>query len=99
MLCIDLIFCTNQNIISRYGVDASIFNKCHHNIINGKIDIRVSLPPKCVREVWGYSKAYIQNIKKSFKDFNWRKTLESLSTDSKVDLLDQTLLNKKQNKK
>ena len=60
--CIDLLFCTSQNLISKYGVDASIFDKCHHNIIYGKIDIRVPLPPKYVREVWDYSKADVQNI-------------------------------------
>ena len=93
MSCIDLIFCTSQNLISKYGVDASIFDKCHHNIIYGKIDIRVPLPPKYVRKVWDYSKADVQNIKKSIKEFNWGKTLESLSIDSKVDLLNETLLN------
>ena len=46
MSCIDLIFCNNQNVISKYGVDASIFDKCHHNIIYSKIDIRVTLLPK-----------------------------------------------------
>ena len=91
MSCIDLIFCNNQNLISKYGVDASIFDKCHHNIIYGKIDIRVPLQPKYVREVWDYSKADVQNIKKSIKDFNWGKTLESIPIDSKVDLLSETL--------
>ena len=91
MSCIDLIFCTSQNLISKYGVDASIFDKCHHNIIYGKIDIRVPLQPKYVREVWDYSKADVQNIKKSIKDFNWGKTLESIPIDSKVDLLSETL--------
>ena len=90
MSCI--IFCTDQNVISKYGVDASIFEKCHHNIY-GKIDIRIPLPPKYVREVWDYSKADVQNIKKSIKEFNWGKTFESLSIDSKADLLNETLLN------
>ena len=40
MSCIELIFCTNQNVISNYGADVSMF---HHNIIHGKIDIRVPL--------------------------------------------------------
>ena len=39
MSCIDLIFCTNQNVISNYGLDVSMFKKCHHDIIHGKIDI------------------------------------------------------------
>ena len=84
MSCIDLIFCTNQNVISKHGVDDSIFDKCHHNITYGNIDICVHFPPKYVREVWDYSKADIQNIKKSIKDFNWGKTLEFLSEIQKL---------------
>ena len=50
--CIDLIFCNNMNLISNFGVDFSIFEKCHHNIIFGKINIRIPLPPSYIREVW-----------------------------------------------
>ena len=64
-LCIDLIFCTNKNVISNYGVDVSMFKKCHHNTIHGKIDILVPLPPLHVREVWDYKKANEENIKKA----------------------------------
>ena len=42
--CIDLTFPTNQNVISKYDVDVSIFDKCQQNIIYGKIDIGV---PSC----------------------------------------------------
>ena len=54
MSCIDLIFCTNQNVISKHRVDVSIFDKCHHNIILGKINICVPLPVYA-HEVWDYS--------------------------------------------
>ena len=57
MSCIDLIFCTNTNVTSKHGVDASIFEKYHHNIIFGKTDICVPFPPAYLREVWHYSKA------------------------------------------
>ena len=40
MSCIDLIFCTNQSVISNHVVDVSIFDKCHHNIIYGNMNIR-----------------------------------------------------------
>ena len=43
MSLIDLIFCTNENFISKHGVNVSIFDKCHHDIIYGKINIRVPL--------------------------------------------------------
>ena len=64
MSCIDLIFCTNKNIISNHGANVMIFQKCHHNIIYGKINIWVPLPPVYVREVCDCSKANVENIKK-----------------------------------
>ena len=39
MSCIDLIFCTNLNVISKHDVDVTIFDKCHQDIIYGKISI------------------------------------------------------------
>ena len=70
MSCIDLFFCTNQNRISNYGVDVSIFNKCHHNIIFGKVNIRVPLPPVYIHEVWNYSQVNKENIKYAISNFN-----------------------------
>ena len=79
MSCIDLITCTNQNIISKYGADASIFGQfTQYHLLYGKIDIPVPLTPKYVADVWGYSKADVQNIKKYIKNFSWGNTLESL---------------------
>ena len=79
--------CTNQNVMSKYGADASIFDKCHRNIIYGKIDIRVPLHSEFFREVWVYSKVDVQNIKKYIKNFNWGKNPRI------PDLLNDTLLN------
>ena len=33
--CIILIFWTHQNVISNYGVDASLFDKYSHNMVYG----------------------------------------------------------------
>ena len=52
--------------MSKYGVDLSTFEKCHHNIIFGKINIRIPLPPSYVREVWDYRKTNVRSIKKSY---------------------------------
>ena len=84
---------TNTNVISKHRVGVSIFEKCHHNIIFGNIDIRVPLPPPYVRKVWDYSKANAENIKKAISSFNWNKAFENLSIDVKVELLNETLLN------
>ena len=66
-------------------------NKCQYNIIFGKIDIYVPLPPAYIREVWDNSKANAENIKKAIYSFNWNKVFENLSTNAKVELLNETL--------
>ena len=68
-----------------------MFKKCHHNIIHGKIDIHVPLPPAYVREVWDYNKANVENIKKAVSNFNWNRAFENLSVDEKVELLNEIL--------
>ena len=93
MSCFDLIFCTNTNVISKHGVDVSTFEKWHNNIIFGKIDICVPLPPAYVREAWDYTKANAENIKKAISSFNWNKAFENLSIDAKVELLNEILIN------
>ena len=67
------------------------FDKYHHNIIYAKINIWV--PLVFIREVWNYSKTDVQSIQKAILNFNRWKSFESLSVDSKSDLLYETLLN------
>ena len=96
MSCIDLIFCTSKNIISNHAVDVTMlrcYEKCHHDIIYGKINIRVPLPPVFIRKVRDYSKANIENVNKAISNFNWARAFENLSLDKKVELLNEALLN------
>ena len=93
MSCIDLLLCTKQNAVSNYGADVSIFDKCHYNIIFGKVKICVPLPPGYIREVWNYSQANMEYIVYATSNFNWSKAFENLSADGKVKHLNETLLN------
>ena len=82
-----------MNIISNYDVDLSIFEKCHHSIIFGKINIRIPLLPSYVREVWDYRKANVKSIQKAIQTFDWVKAFGNLSVDEKDDVLNETLMN------
>ena len=86
-------FALTKILISNYGVDVSIFDKCHYNIIFGKVNIRVPLPPIYIHEVWNYSKENVENIKYAISNFNWSKVFENLSVNGKVKHLNETLLN------
>ena len=78
MSCIDLIFCTNLNVISKHSVDVSIFDKCHNDIIYGKINIIVPVPTIYVREFWNYRKANVENIKNKYLTLTGIKLLKTL---------------------
>ena len=69
------------------------YEKCHHNIIYGKINIRVPLHPVYIHKVRDYSKANIENINKAISNFSWARAFENISLDKKVELLNETLLN------
>ena len=84
MSCMDLLLCTNQNTISNYGVDASVFDKCHHNIIFGKVNIRVPPSPVNIRELRNYSQPDVENTKYAVSNLNWIKAFENLPVDGKV---------------
>ena len=60
--CIDLIFTTSPNLIRETGVELSIFENCHHNLIYGIIDFKVPLVPPYLREVWDYKNANVNHI-------------------------------------
>ena len=52
--CIDLIFTSNPSILVDSGIEKSLSSSCHHDIICGKINFRVPLPPRHFRTVWDY---------------------------------------------
>ena len=63
------------------------------NLIFGKIDAKIPVPPAYSGEVWGYKNANAEGIQQSISRFNWKKAFENLSINGKVDLLNATLLN------
>ena len=67
MTCIDLIFLTNEKVVSKYGVDASIFDKYYYNIICGKIDICVPLPPNLSMKFGITVKQMLETLKNLLK--------------------------------
>ena len=48
--CVDLIFSSNVSFIRNYGIEQSIYEKCHHNITYGTLDFSVPAPPLYYRE-------------------------------------------------
>ena len=62
--CIDLIFSSDVNLTKNYGVEQSLYETCHHNIIYGTLNFNIPLPPPYFREKWDYKNANIECIQK-----------------------------------
>ena len=68
--CIDLIFTSNPSILVDSGIEKSLSSSCHHDIIYGKINFRVPLPPPHFRTVWNCKNADTISIQPVVENFN-----------------------------
>ena len=91
--CIDLIFTSNPSFISASGVELSLYEKCRHNLIYGKINFNVPLPPPYIREVWDYKNAKVENIQQSVSGIDWDFMFQGKTVNQKVNILNECLLN------
>ena len=85
--CIDLIFATSPNLIREIGVELSIFENCHYNLIYGIIDFKVPLPPPYLREVWDYKSANVNHIQSAVSSIDWEFLFHGANVNKNVDIL------------
>ena len=92
--CIDLIFANQANLVVESGVHPSLCKQCHHQIIYAKLSFKIFLPPTYEREVWHYSRARIDLIRRSIEMFDWTGTFRNMHCiNDKVDLFNNVLAN------
>ena len=72
---IGLLFSSNMNYLTT-EVEQSIYDKCHHNFIYGKLNFDIPLPPPYYRKLWDYKKANIEGIKRAVSIFDWALTFK-----------------------
>ena len=61
------------------GVNSSLHQNCHHQIINAKINLKVFYPPPYEREIWHYQRANVDLIQPSIEQFSWEKPFRNLN--------------------
>ena len=90
--CVDFIITDQPNLFVDYCIHSSLNNKCHHQIIHGKINISVPAPPPFKRTVWDYAKANKTDILKSLKNIDWESKFKDLSTNDMVQYFISTIM-------
>ena len=61
--CADMIFTDQLLLFVDYGVYPSLDNCCHHQIVCGKLSLRVPSPPPYKRKVWEYRKSDTEKVR------------------------------------
>ena len=75
------------------GVEQTIYNKCHHNIIYGSLNLNIPLPPPYYREVWDCKNTDLVCIQREISLVNWNGVFSNKTADEKVKSLNNILLN------
>ena len=85
--CIDLLFTTNSKLHCDVGVEQTLYDKCHDNIIYGSLNLSIPLPPPYCREVWDYKNTDLVIIQHAIILVNLNDVFSNKRADEKVKTL------------
>ena len=91
--CIDLIFCSQPNLITESGVLPSLLSQCHHNIIFAKTELNVKLPPPYKSTMWDYKNADSISIRHSLSSVNWARCILHRNPNNQAEFLSNCIKN------
>jgi len=91
--CIDLIFTNNPTMILHSGTHPSLHQNSHHQIIFAKLSFNIFHPPPYERQIWHYSRADVDSIRRSIELFDWCTAFQNVEVDKQVEIFNSTLLN------
>ena len=89
--CIDLVFTSNTNLVTDFGLDPALYKTCHHNLVFGKINFNIPLPAPIYRH---YKSANVKMIQKAIIDFSWKQVFSNNSVNENVRFFAKTLKNR-----
>ena len=75
------------------GVQSSLHQNCHHQIVFARFNLKVTFPPPYEREVWHFQKANIDHIRKAINGFQWEKSFQNMNVNDMVHLFNRTIKN------
>ena len=84
--CIDLIFINQPNIVMDSGVHLSLNEKCHHQIIYSKLNLRIEYPPPYIRKISDYNRSETDSINRSIEIFDWSYLFSGKNVHEQVEL-------------
>ena len=83
--CIDLIFTDQPFLFVDSGIIPSPDERCKHQLIHGKINLEVPVPPKYMRRMWQYNDGNYEAIKNEMESVDWNLLFENKNVNEMVD--------------
>ena len=78
-------------MLSDVGFEKTVYDKGHHNIINGSLNLNKPLPSPYHRETWDYKSTDQVCIQHAILLVNWYDVVSNKTTDDKVASLNNIL--------
>ena len=76
-----------------YGVHLSLHEKCHHQIIYSKLNLKIEYPPQYIGKIWDYNRSVTDSINRSIEIFDWSYLFSGKNVHEQVELFKKMLLN------
>ena len=73
--CVDLVFTSQENLVTNSRVHSSLCPICHHQIVFSNFNFKIYYPPPYERLIWRYKKAHADLIKRAVRDLDWENKL------------------------
>ena len=89
---IDLIFDSQDNLVTNSKVHFSLHSNCHHQIIFSKSNLKIHYPKPYECVAWDYDKANKDLITKAINAFDWDKKLSERCVNNQVLLFNEIIL-------
>ena len=80
--CIDLVFTSQEHLVSKSGDHSSLHPNCHHQIVFSNFNLKIHYPPPYERLIWKYEKANADLVKRAIKDFDLENKLSLIGINS-----------------
>ena len=87
--CIDLIFASQPYLVVESGVQSSLHQNCHHQIVLARFNFKVVFPTPYKREVWHFKKANVDHIRKAINGFQLEKSFQNMNVNDMVHLFNR----------
>ena len=91
--CINLIFASQPNLVMGLGINLSLHQNWHHQIVFAKFSPTFYYPAPYEREVWRFKKTNIDQITRVINVFPWKRSFGNLDPNDKFYLFNKTIKN------